>query len=957
MKFHHLFTARTYSSFKEIETLIEKLPTTKEKGDAFEDFVFCYLNILEQKYQIAEVYKISDAPTALLEKYKLEKTDSGVDGIFKTIYGDVCGYQVKFRSNRIKPSYDELAKFWVESKYTEYRYTITNSYEITNLAKKQENHIELLVNEFENLPADFFSQLYDFCTKKRYTRQLFEPKDFQKTIIKDVVEGFSNADRGKYIAACGTGKTLTSLWIIEELGSSEILFLTPSLALIKQTLEEWAKQTKEPFLYLCVCSDKTVSHEVEDIGDIAISDMDVPVTTESEVVTGFLKGKPKHKRIIFSTYQSLEVIANAVEENGFEGFDIAIFDEAHRTAGAKYSDLFSLGLFDKYIPCQKRLFMTATERMLMPRLKQQAEESDRTIFSMDDPEVYGNTFHRLNFGEAIKLGIISDYRIVVAAIREQDIYEWIKNNTELEDDEESINAFAQVIFSQILYTKAIKNYGISKTITFHSSIKNSQIFTSGLYSKYDLKSMVEKFDPEVPIDNFYINHIDGSFTAGRRREILDEFKQSPYGLVSNSRCLTEGIDVPVIDSIYFVDPKNSLIDIVQASGRALRKPPGYVDKIAYIMLPILIPEGIDDEELFNSEKFDYIFNVIQALRDQDDRLEQWIDLLNRNVSKGRYTKPEWTPIDIDLPESFDLNKFEKSLLTRIAVVNSEPIATRFRRRRVYGRNERRSNYVRIFTPIGDYGMDSIKNNLVDPTIKKFDSKDHVIPSSELKFSNNNVSHTRRMGIIEEVSRYEYKLSPLGYKYYQEELSFTDLFKHQILKYYKIDSNDGDRILFPYRALMQILLSTKEIGRLHFTYPISSMYDSSEKSIAEVIDGIEFINQEYPNPEVLNEANQRELVADFNSLWNVDHSYENVWTNRTTMYNQFVYFRNHLCLFDDCIESDPVKRNIKLIEGKEEEIIKLLAGDSDMMHIKDADTLISRYINYISIFLVSLGGLS
>lgn len=957
MRFHPLLRQKVFSCFNELESQIELLPTTKEKGDAFEDFVYCYLRINSQKYQIKEVHRISEAPKDLLNNYHIEKRDSGVDGIFLTLSGKVCGYQVKFRTNRTKPSYDELAKFWVESQHTDFRYTIANCYEITELARKQRDHIELLVGEFENLTKDFFKELYQFVTWERFERVINEPFDFQKDIIKDVIDGFKSEDRGKFIAACGTGKTITSLWITEEMRCNEILFLAPSLALIKQTLEEWANQSKASFSYLCVCSDETVSKEVEELGDIAISDFDVPVTTDSKLVVEFLSKKSNYKRVVFSTYQSLAVIANALDECRSFKFDIAIFDEAHRTAGAKYSELFNLGLDDKFIRCNKRLFMTATERMVLPRLKEQAEESNRIVFSMDDKEVYGNTFHRLNFGKAISLKIISDYRIVIAAIREKEVYEWIKSNTELEDNDENISAFAQVIFSQILYTKAIRNYGISKTISFHSSIKNSQIFTSGLFTRYSLKSIIEMFDPDVPQDDLYINHIDGSFSAGRRREILDEFKRSRYGIVSNSRCLTEGVDVPIIDSIYFVDPKNSLIDIVQACGRALRKPKDIDSKIAYIILPILIPEGIDSEELFNSEKFEYVFNVIQALRDQDNRLEQWIDLLNRNVSKGKYTKPHWSPIDIDLPSGFDIHKFEESLLTRIAIVNSEPTDLQYRKPQIWGKNGRKSHYKRIFTPICDYAAESLRQKLIDPTITKFKSSNDVIPIALLKLSHNNVSHTKRLGLINEHKDNYFVLTPLGKQYFKNEIDFITLFKNQLLKHFVLDNKYPERIIFPYRALLEILLKTKEISLLHFAYPISAIYDSSENSLNAAIQGIEYINQEYPNPALLNETNRKKLVKEFNEIWGIDHKYNNIWTSLTTVYNQMTYFRNHLGLFNSIIEIDPKTKNIRLSSGKEKEVIRLLSNDSDLETIKEPDKLLARYINFISLFVVSLGGIA
>lgn len=951
MSYHQILESQVYSNYSELEEKIELLPTTKEKGDAFEDFIYLYFLLHKQKYQIDEVFKITDIPRPLLKKYKLEKRDSGVDGLVVRDDGLVCGYQVKFRSGRERPSYAELAKFWVESKYTDYRYTIANCNGITKLAQKQTNHIELLVNEFDSLSVDFFEQLYALATNRDVVRKRYTPHDFQKEIIRDVVNGFKNSTRGKYIAACGTGKTLTSLWIMEELESSDVLFMAPNLSLIKQTIEEYAKQAKDSFSYLCVCSDSTVDSEVSDFGDIAISDMDFPVTTDVSQVSKFLSKDTPRRRIIFSTYQSLEVLAEAIKSSSFTHFDLAIYDEAHRTAGATNSEVFNLGLSDKHVPCKLRLFMTATERMLMPRLKNLAKEKERTVFSMDDVEVYGETFHRLNFGTAIELGIISDYRVVVAAIREQEVFHWIKNNTEIKDDDSGFQAFAEVLFSQILYTKSVKNYGISKSITFHSSINNSKNFTAGIFKNYDLRTMLKVFDPQLPVDDVYINHIDGSYSAGTRKEILNEFKDSRHGILSNSRCLTEGVDVPEIDSIYFVDPKHSLIDIAQACGRALRKPANEENKVAYIILPILIPEDIEEGELFNSDKFDYIFNVIQSLRDQDNRMVQWIDVLNENISRGIYEPTPWSPIDIQLPDSFDIEKFEQSLLTRIATVNGEPTEKRYRLPKSYGRNERNSNYKRVFKPIADYSIQSLQKSLVDPTMKYFESANQHKHMSEIKFSHNNVSHTERMGLLLRNEHRQYVLTELGKQYHREEVTFGELFKRQILRHYSITKSGT---LFPYRAMLQFLIAIKEINMIHFVYPISmATWDSQEHSIRDTIEAMAFINSEYPNPELLNETNQKKLLQQFNDLWEVDHSYENVWTNRTTMYNQFTYFRNHLSTFDNLVIVDPARKTIKLSDGCEEELLNLLMADAEIEKLRDKKSLHNYFTKFLEFMLISL----
>jgi superfamily II DNA or RNA helicase len=955
MKFHRELGVRVYLSFEELEKVIEGQETPKSKGDLFEDFVWCYFKLRSQKYQINEVYRLQDAPKDLLKKFKIETSDSGVDGVFTLNNGKVAGYQVKFRTGRSKPKYEELAKFWIESKHTHYKYTVTNAYDVTRLAEKQEGHYSVLVQEFEDLDKDFFQSLFDLVNGKQVTRRLNDPYDFQNEIISDVVKGFESFDRGKYIAACGTGKTLTSLWISERLDCQSVLFIAPSLALIKQTLDEWANQSKDPFEFLCVCSDVSVARSaIEDYGDIAISDFDVPVTTETAEIVSFLRSNSDKKKFVFSTYQSLDIVAGSLEEyRGYE-FDLTIFDEAHRTAGARDSEMFSLGLNDDFIASSKRLFMTATERMVMPSLKKKAEEENRAIFSMDDETIYGPTFHRLDFGKAIEKKIISDYKIVVAAIREREIFEWIVNNTELSESDEMISAFSQVLFSQILLSKSIKNYDLKKTITFHSNIKNSKIFVDGLYANYSLVDIFKRFIVHDP-QTVYIDHIDGSFSAGRRREILDEFSRSKTGVVSNSRCLTEGVDVPVIDSIYFVDPKNSLIDIVQACGRALRKPKGVNSKTSYIVIPILIPEGIEGEELFNSDKFETVYNVVQSLRDQDTRLAQWIDLLNRQVSKGKYYKPEWTPLDFDIPQEFDLDDFERKLLTRIAIVNSEPSEKRFQSTKTYGRDERHSSYERLFRTMGDYGAESYYNNLVAPTLTKYTDPNQILNINELKVNHNNVSHTKNVGLITNDSSSNYRLTELGKELWMknEYKRFEKIFKVQLLRYHVTDKKNLKRILFPYRILFDALLGNRRVNFLHFAYPICSVYDSSSDSIDRMMEGISFIDSEVPNSELLNEANQLKVLNELNSIWKLDYGIKDIWHKKTTLNNQWIYFRNHLLLYDDLFSYDQKKAELLVKESQLSRIRELLDETSGIVNNQDSSVIRELYNKMMRIVLFSL----
>jgi predicted helicase len=961
MKFSSIFQNK-YSSWKELEKVIVALPTTKQRGDAFEEFVYAYLNIKKQLYQVKEVYMSSEIPTKYLTKYKIEKKDSGVDGLIIREDGKVAAYQVKFRTNRVKPKYEELAKFWVEGKHTDFHYTIANCYSVTVLSQKIEKHLQILVDEFDLLDVNFFEEIFAFANNKIIKdKKKHIPYDFQKNIIKDVLAGFKNADRGKLIAACGTGKTLTALWITEEMENNTVLFLAPSLALIKQTLESWSDQAKFPFSYLCVCSDKTVSSELDD-GDISSSELNVPVTTSPPEIVDFLKTKTNSKKYVFSTYQSLQVVAEAISCTNNFAFDLIIFDEAHRTTGAKETQLFDFAMTNQSISSKKRLFMTATERLIKPRLKKVAKEAGKVIFSMDDETVYGKTFHKYNFGDAITDKVISNYEIIVAGIQQSDYYNWIKENKDLEALVNSNTEYstAQILFSQLILAKAIKEYPISKIISFHSSVKNATLFAGEIENTIPLKNVIKQFNKNITDENIFVSHVNGSMPTGDRKEILDIFKEKEFALVSNARCLTEGVDVPIIDSVYFVDNKSSLIDIVQACGRALRKPNAKIDKTAFFLIPILIPNNINGSEIVNLEAFETVFNVIQSLRDQDNRLAEWINELNKNAVKGKFPKfgnGKWKPITLSLPQSIDLSSFEEHLYLKIADVNKNPTSENFKVAKVYGKTERKSSQKRIFKTIGDTAFESYMNNLVKPTLEKFKNGIESIPSNQLdivsssgKKSHNNVSHTQRLGLIMKINK-EYSITPLGELFLKGKIKDTDLFKRQMLRYFSsLEDGNSERILFPYRACIRVLLETGSINLHEFTFAIYSMDDSKTESIERAISDINHFRENYKNLSLVSEANRETILEELNEFYGTKYSETEIWTQKTTIYNQFVYFRNHLALFKEFIEIDSDGK-IVLIENNAAKARHLLSLDNRLEFDSNHETLLSKYIQPFLSFVI------
>lgn len=898
-----------YSDWPSLEKAIEALPTAKARGNVFEEFTFAYFTIKKQMYQIAEIYPSADIPDKYRKAFKLgnkQHQDSGVDGLIITNEGKSIAYQCKFRSGRVKPTYEELTKFWSDGRYCDYCCTVANSFAVSNLSDKHEENLQILAKDFDSLDQEFFDQLYDLVNNENAGKNkvFYEPYDYQKRIIKEVLVGFSVENRGKVIAACGTGKTLTSLWIVEAMKAETVLFLAPSISLVKQTLEAWADQAKIPFTYLCVCSDNTVSSNIDDDeADISVSQLGVPVTTNINEIAKFLDHTKGKVRYIFSTYQSADKISEA-QKTAKDTFDLIICDEAHLTAGMRSN--FSLALEDQFICSKKRLFMTATERMVRPLLKRHLEENGKVIFSMDDENVYGPLFSQYNFGAAIKDKTISDYKIVVAGVKESEVYNYIAENKhisvgDLDNNEKTTTA--EILYSKILLAKAMGEFPIKKTISFHSSIRKAKDFVAENSNDISLSDVIREFNEHITEDNLFIDNINCQLDSGSRAQILNKFKNTEYSVISNAKCLTEGVDVPIIDSVYFIDRKKSLVDIVQACGRALRTQNG-VDKTAYFIIPILIPESSVAEEILNSEEFEIVYNIIQALRSQDNRLEDWINRLKyvRTGRIGSDCTDDDVPIIIQI-EGIDIKQFSDELYVQIATVNANP--DNIRRPTTFGAGERKTGHARIFKTIGDYAAERFFSSLVDPTIKIYkDKNSKCLSIADIKIDNNNISHTYRLGLIEK-SEKNYSLTPLGEYYLSGHIKPQDLFRKQMLRYSNsLEDNKIAHTLFPYRACLEVLksLEVKKLTFNEFAFCIYPMYDSTPDSIKRAVDDINYLRQKYPRLKAINIANRPQILQLLNTYFGTTLTITDIWgTAGTTVKNLYSYFKNHLSLFEDIIE--------------------------------------------------------
>ncbi|MBA6264281.1 DEAD/DEAH box helicase family protein [Colwellia sp. Bg11-12] len=964
LRFKGLFLSDV-STWKELEKKIELLSSTKDKGDAFEEFVYLFLLLKKNYYQIKEVY-MHPIPIRIKDKLGIVKYDAGIDGVIEFIDGRLAAYQVKFRTDRAKPKYEEWAKLWAEAKKADATYCIANCDSITVLAEQQDENYKILVDTFDGLPASFFDEVRSLILVSKKKHLFFDPEPHQKKIITDVIHGFSENDRGKVIAACGTGKTLTSLWISEALNSKTILFVAPSLSLIKQTLMEWSDQIKQPFRYVCICSDRTVASEYEDrfndeIGDLEIQDVDFSVTTNSNDLNKFLS---KHDdigitSIVFSTYQSLSSVGEATRDLSDFSFDLSIFDEAHRTAGIKASGMFSYGLSDDNIKITKRLFMTATEKLIKPRVLERAQENieEVELFSMNDEDKYGKVFSKLNFGQAIQQEIISDYEIVIATVKSSEIFDQVKNNPKFIAKEFSSNnvfTHAQSIFKQLLIAKCFDELNIKKAISFHSSINQAKAFVTGSgVGDYELKSFVEMEVGNENSNEFFFGHVNGGMSAGQRKQILDEFENASLSLVSNSQCLTEGVNLPQVDCVYFVDSKHSMIDIIQACGRALRKSRNGENKDkAYFVIPILIDDSVSEEEFINSQDFTTIHNIIQALRDEDSRLADWVEEINLNHVAGRTVScPQFTGKNTQsnnkvkiLGYSLNLEAFSSQIALRIATINAKSHSSQYEQLKVYGKNDRKASVKRIFKSIADYGTEAFKNNLITPTLDRLiDLSAKVgdeVTTKQMNVHRNALSHCTKIGMFKENGRGKYLVTQITKDLIDKKITFEGLYQRQLVLYH-IVGKEG--VLFPYAVCLYVLYERERLTFLEFVYALYSSQGSSRTELLNSIKIIDYIRDNYPMIESLSQSNKKTVIDDLNSKFGLSYKVTDIWDKKqTSINNQFIYFKNNLSIFPNLINLESMRISLKRSDRKKvsELLSKNIHFNKDTV---DIDTLKEDYL--------------
>lgn len=621
------------------DTLCKK---NNETGRLFEEFCKYYF-ITESSVclEYKNIWLFNEAPKKVKEKLNLGKIDHGIDLILEDNEGYFTVVQCKFRSNQsslIAWSKDKLANLFADGEKADFLMVFTNASGLDKYSlTKQSQKLKLItLGNLLEIGPDSFVKIKKYLLNQKQPKLLLKkPRAYQKSAIKDVIKGFKSYSRGQLILPCGAGKTLTALWIKEAMDAKKTLVMVPSLALLRQIKNEWSANLGRYVPYLCVCSEDDIDNGIDRIVEHTY-DIQGNVTTEPSKIRAFIKKHPEV--IIYSTYQSYEKIISASKGLKYN-FDLAICDEAHKTAVSKLS-MFGLIHDDSKLKILHRLYMTATPRITAANLKKSTDtETLEYVCDMSNPKIYGPEFHRMSFKEAIDQSILADYKIVAIGVSDKELQKAI-----LQRRFTNLNTTIDEVANNYALTKFMKKYKANHAITFHSSIKKAQDFVIRHQELYE------------DVDSF---HVNGKLTTNDRSVIMNEFEKSDKSVLSNARCLTEGIDVPAIDIVYFCDPKNSKIDIVQAAGRALRRSDKTGKEFGYIVVPIYHQHEDLLNETIEKGPFKNLLSVIRALTDQDERLVDEIRTIKLGIGAKRNNLLR-TSLDVTL-KLITMEGFEKNL--------------------------------------------------------------------------------------------------------------------------------------------------------------------------------------------------------------------------------------------------------------------------------------------------------
>jgi predicted helicase len=633
----------------------------REKGTYFERLTKVWLeNAPTQKPQFIRVVMFSDWAA----ENRFDQRDTGIDLVAQLADSpdDWCAIQCKFYREGHRIQKGDIDSFFTASgkrPFTRRMIVDTTGVQWSEHADEalRNQNVETIrvgLDDLEDSGIDWqtfaTSQTVKLLEKKR-------PRQHQLEALAAVKDGLATADRGKVIMACGTGKTYTALHIAEQMvgKGGRVLYLVPSLSLMSQSIREWSIDAMLPLRCFAVCSDTQVGVRKAadgDVADIDIHDLEIPATTHGATVAAkATPAAPDSMTVVFSTYQSIQAVSAAQLTYGLPEFDLIICDEAHRTTGVKLADEEESNFIRvhdaAYIRGKKRIYMTATPRIFGDVVKKTATEADAVLCSMDDASMFGETLFTRNFSWAVQNGLLTDYKVIVLAVDEGSISAGVQRLLSDENSELKLDDATKIVGCYKALTKADFKSDLSadhvpmrRALAFARDIKRSKLVAdefSRVANEWR-KSLDEEVAATIPKLNVEIKHVDGTFSAHSRNERLAWLKDTraepdTCRILTNARCLSEGVDVPALDAILFLHPRKSQIEVVQSVGRVMRRAEG--KKMGYVILPVGVPAGMEPEQaLDDNEKYKVVWQILNALRAHDDRLDATINKIDLGVDAG-----------------------------------------------------------------------------------------------------------------------------------------------------------------------------------------------------------------------------------------------------------------------------------------------------------------------------------
>jgi len=644
-----------------LESLRQSSQTEREKGTYFEELIVAYL-CHEASYRDLYSNVWPWAQWALANGFNGK--DDGIDLVAEVAgTGEIHAIQCKFYAPDYKLQKKDIDSFFTASGRKPFARRII----VATTDHWSDNAENALVDQQPPVSKitlhDLEASQIDWSRFQPSAPVVLKPKKslrpHQENALKATTAGLTEADRGKLIMACGTGKTFTSLKIAEAMAGKgkRVLFLVPSLSLLSQTLTEWTQESAIPLHSFAVCSDSDVGKKKGRKEDDAVQtfahELRYPATTDAKRLAQGVAARhdAEHMTVVFSTYHSIEVLHDAQHAHGLADFDLIVCDEAHRTTGATFEgddESAFVRVHDAdYLRAAKRLYMTATPRIYGNEAKAIAERDNATLYSMDNEDWYGKQLFVITFSEAVKRGLLVDYKVIVLTVEESHVNRRLQALLKDENNTLKVDDAAKIVGCwKALAKLGLREDGSDTPEPMKRAVAFCQVIEPGKGGKTHkvsskeiagmFQAVVEAYQDAEDIEDAArlsceAEHVDGGMNAGQKEARLDWLKAptppDTCRILSNVRCLSEGVDVPALDAVLFLTPRNSQVDVVQSVGRVMRNAPG--KQRGYVVLPVVIPAGVEPHEALNDNKtYAVVWQVLQALRSHDDRFDAMVNKLD-----------------------------------------------------------------------------------------------------------------------------------------------------------------------------------------------------------------------------------------------------------------------------------------------------------------------------------------